>query len=163
MWSIRPCFPRVGLRDLLGGLSVGLILSLPIGALCAEGTRPLGPPLAVTTPQSLNPAAGPLNSPAAPRPDAASDFVLSGAPLNIPVAPPGAAAGGFVLAAVSIHGGTIFNNGELEPTYREYLGRRVGAEEIAQRSPRNTARPVSSCRMPWPRRNRWLEASSMCG
>jgi hemolysin activation/secretion protein len=132
VWLIRSCFPRVSLRDLLGGLSVGLVLSLPIGAVCAEGTRPPGLPPAVTTPQSVNPAAGPLNSPVAPRPAAASDFVLSGAPLNIPVAPPGAAAGGFVLAAVSIHGGTIFNSGELEPTYREYLGRRVGTEEIAQ-------------------------------
>jgi hemolysin activation/secretion protein len=45
-----------------------------------------------------------------------------------------------VLSGVTLHGNTVFPSGELAPLYREYLGRRVGPDEIAQIVGRITAR-----------------------
>ncbi|MBV9551967.1 MAG: ShlB/FhaC/HecB family hemolysin secretion/activation protein [Alphaproteobacteria bacterium] len=128
------CRDKAGWRGRLVELTLVVALLLPATAFAAEPGRAPAfvPPIQTQPPSSL--------SGGAPVP-----ATQSGDDLAIPVGGVGsgaaaAPAADFMLAGVAIRGASVFDEAQLALLYREYVGRRIGAAEIAEIVSRITAK-----------------------
>jgi hemolysin activation/secretion protein len=99
-------------RSLICGLAQLLVLLSPIAS-----PRAAGPPVPIPT-LERTPTQSPGTMP---------EIAVPSGPVSL--AP---SSEGFVLSAVSIEGSTIFTEGQLEPTYREYLGHRIDLDAVRE-------------------------------